>query len=255
MESIFSHPWNLSPQEASKLQEELRKRIILKKGFSKIKRIAGADISFSKGSNKAYAAVIIFSFPDNRRLDEASEALNRMVQGEARRQLEVLEEEYAVGSLSFPYIPGLLTFREGPLLIEAFKKIKIEPDVIIFDGQGIAHPKRLGLATHMGILLDKPTIGCAKSRLIGIYQKPEKKRNSYNLLKDDGEVIGAVLRTKEDVSPVFISPGHKIDLKSSIEIVLKCLRGYRLPEPTRQAHILVNRLRTEDSETVGQSGS
>ena len=169
-----------------------------------------------------------------------------MVQGGARRQLEVLEEQYTTGSLKFPYIPGLLTFREGPLLIEAFKKIKIELDVIIFDGQGIAHPKRLGLATHMGILLDKPTIGCAKSRLIGTYEEPEKGNGSYNLLKDSGEVIGAVLRTKEDVSPVFISPGHRIDLKSSIEIVLKCLRNHRLPEPTRQAHLLVNKLRTQD---------
>jgi len=224
VESVFSHSWNVSPQEASKLQEELRKRIILKKDFSKIKKIAGADISFSKGSNRTYTAVIVFSFPE----------------------LKILEEEYTIGSLSFPYIPGLLTFREGPLLVEAFKKIKIEPDVIIFDGQGIAHPKRLGLATHMGILLDKPTIGCAKSKLIGTYQEPEKGKGFYSLLKDSGEVIGAVLRTKEDVSPVFVSPGHKIDLKSAIEIVLKCLRGYRLPEPTRQAHILVNKLRMEN---------
>lgn len=241
MKQAFSHPWNVSPYEAIKLQEKLRRRIILKKNFSEVKRITGADISFSKGSNRAYAAVVIFSFPGNRRLDEASEA---------RRQLEILEEQHAIGNLSFPYIPGLLTFREGPLLIEAFKKIKIEPDVIIFDGQGIAHPKRLGLATHMGILLDKPTIGCAKSRLIGTYKEPEKKIGSHSLLRDDGEIIGAVLRTREDVSPVFVSPGHRIDLKSSIEIVLECLRGYRLPEPTRQAHLLVNRLRIEDSETV-----
>ncbi len=224
MKPVFSHSWDLSPQEAIKLQEELKEKIILKKGFSKIKRIAGADISFSKKSNRAYAAVIVFSFPE----------------------LEILEEEYTIGNLSFPYIPGLLTFREGPLLIETFKKIKIEPDVIIFDGQGIAHPKRLGLATHMGILLDKPTIGCAKSKLIGTYQEPEREKGSYSLLKDDGEIIGAVLRTKEDVSPVFVSPGHKIDLKSSIEIVLECLRGYRLPEPTRQAHLLVNKLRIKE---------
>ncbi len=228
MEPVFSHPWNLSPQEAIKLQEELRKRVVLKKGFSKIKRIAGADISFSKKSNNAYAAVIVFSFPE----------------------LKILEEEYAIGDLSFPYIPGLLTFREGPLLLEAFKKVRSEPDVIIFDGQGIAHPKRLGLATHMGILLDKPTIGCAKSRLIGIYEEPEKKRGAYSLLKDGDEIIGAVLRTREDVSPVFISPGHKIDLKSSIEMVSKCLRGHRLPEPTRQAHLLVNRLRAEDRQRL-----
>ncbi len=224
MKPVFSHSWDVSPQEASKLQEELRKRIILKKGFSKTERIAGADISFSKKSNRAYAVVIVFSFPE----------------------LKILEEQRAIGSLKFPYIPGLLTFREGPLLVEAFKKIKIEPDVIIFDGQGIAHPKRLGLATHMGILLDKPTIGCAKSKLIGTYQEPEREKGSYSLLKDDGEIIGAVLRTKEDISPIFVSPGHRIDLKSSIEIVLKCLRGYRLPEPTRQAHLLVNRLRTQD---------
>ena len=215
MKPVFSHPWNLSPQEAIKLQKE---------DFSEVKRIAGADISFSQKTSRAYAAVIIFSFPE----------------------LKIVEEEYTIGNLSFPYIPGLLTFREGPLLIEVFKKIKIEPDVIIFDGQGIAHPKKLGLATHMGILLNKPAIGCAKSRLIGTYQEPKREKNSYSLLKDDGEVIGAVLRTREDVSPVFVSPGHKIDLKGSIKIVLKCLRGYRLPEPTRQAHLLVNRLRIKE---------
>jgi deoxyribonuclease V len=226
VKQVFSHPWNVSPQEAIKLQEELRKNIVLKNDFSKVKSVAGADISFSRKSDKAYAAVIVFSL----------------------LELKKLEEQYTIGSLSFPYIPGLLTFREGPLLVETFKKIKIEPDVIIFDGQGIAHPKRLGLATHMGILLDKPTIGCAKSRLIGTYEEPRKKRSSYSLLKDEGEVIGAVLRTRENVSPVFISPGHKIDLKSSVEIVLKCLQGYRLPEPTRQAHLLVNRLRTENGE-------
>lgn len=224
MKPVFSHPWNLSPQEAIKLQEKLRKRIILEKDFSEIKRIAGADISFSKKSDKAYTAVIVFSFPE----------------------LEILEEQYAIGRLIFPYIPGLLTFREGPLLIETFKKIKIEPDVIIFDGQGIAHPKRLGLATHIGILLDKPTIGCAKSKLIGTYQEPEREKGSYTFLEDDGEIIGAVLRTRENVSPVFISPGYRIDLRESIEIVLKCLGGYRLLEPTRQAHILVNKLRTQD---------
>jgi len=236
VKQVFSHPWSLSPQEAIKLQKELRKRIIQKKGFSRVQRIAGADISFSKKSYRAYAVVIVFSFPGNRRL------------GEARRQLEILEEQHTIGNLSFPYIPGLLTFREGPLLIKAFKKIKIEPDVIIFDGQGIAHPRRLGLATHMGILLDKPTIGCAKSRLIGTYQEPEREKNSYSLLKGDSEIIGAVLRTREETSPVFVSPGHKIDLESSIEIVLKCLRSYRLPEPTRQAHILVNKLRMENRE-------
>ncbi|MBU4128486.1 deoxyribonuclease V [bacterium] len=226
MKQVFSHPWNVSPREAIKLQEELKEKIILKKGFSEIKRIAGADISFSKKSNRAYSAVIIFSFPE----------------------LEILEEQHTIGNLSFPYIPGLLTFREGPLLIEAFKKIKIKPDVIIFDGHGIAHPKRLGLATHMGILLDKPTIGCAKSKLIGTYREPERKKGSYSLLKDDGEIIGAALRTRENVSPVFISPGHRIDLKGSIEIVLECLRGYRLPEPTRQAHLLVNKMRGENRE-------
>jgi len=189
VKQAFFHPWDLSPQEASKLQEELREKIILKIGVPKVKRIAGADISFSQKTSRAYAAVIVFSFPDNRRLDEESEA---------RRQLEILEEQHTIGNLTFPYIPGLLTFREGPLLIEAFKKIKIEPDIIIFDGQGIAHPKRLGLATHMGILLDKPTIGCAKSRLIGTYQKPEREKNSYSLLRDDGEIIGK--------NPVWIFP-------------------------------------------------
>ncbi|MDY7037283.1 MAG: endonuclease V, partial [Thermodesulfobacteriota bacterium] len=144
------------------------------------------------------------------------------------------------------YIPGLLTFREAPILLQAFRKIKIYPDVVLFDGQGIAHPRRFGLASHMGLLLDLPAVGCAKTLLIGKAGPVGKKAGSFSYLQNNGEVIGAVLRTRSNIKPVFISPGHKITLDECINIVLKCIHHYRLPEPTRQAHILVNKFRMDD---------
>ncbi|MCD5390332.1 deoxyribonuclease V [candidate division NPL-UPA2 bacterium] len=206
------HPWNVSPQEASRIQTELAKKIILEKKFREVKRIAGADISFS--GDRAYAGVIIFSFPD----------------------LRIIEKQQATAQVSFPYIPGLLAFREGPALLSTFEKVEVEPDLIIFDAQGLAHPRRMGLATHLGIILDMPSIGCAKSRLVGSCQSPGEEVGAYSLLEDGGETIGAVVRTKEGVKPIFVSIGHKTDLESSIKMVLDCGRGYRLPEPSRLAH-------------------
>jgi len=217
------HQWDIPPQEAMKIQSQLREELILENGFDKIDKIAGADISYSKGCNELYAAVLVFSYPS----------------------LAVIERAEAVATIDFPYIPGLLAFREGPPLLKAFEKIEQEPDLIIFDGQGIAHQRGLGIATHMGILLDKPTIGCAKSRLVGEYKKPDLEAGSNTPLVYKGRVIGAVVRTKDNIEPVFVSPGFKIDVKTSVDIVLSCCQKYKLPEPSRQAHILANRFRVE----------
>jgi len=211
MDHYHLHPWNVNTVEAKHIQRTLRERLFKGKplALNKVKRLAAADLAFSEG--KAFAVVAVFKFPS----------------------LELIEVQKASKKIAFPYVPGLLTFREGPCLIDAFEKIKNEPDVIIFDGQGEAHPERMGIATHMGILFDKPSIGCAKSRLIGIYKEPKKAAGSYTPLFYNEGVVGAVLRTRDGVKPLFISPGFKIDLESSIKIVLSCCKGKRNPEPIR----------------------
>jgi len=217
------HSWKVSPQEAIKIQKDLKSNISLKKSFSKIDKIAGADVSYYQ--NKMIAGVIIFEFPN----------------------LKAIEKQFFISPVNFPYIPGLLTFREGLSILAAFKKIKNEPDIILFDGQGIAHPRRMGIATHLGLFLDKPTIGCAKSRLSGKYTTVGEKKGDYAPLKEGKEVLGAGLSTRKGVKPIFVSPGHKIDLPNSIEIVLKCIVKYRLPLPVREAHIFVNQIRNDFS--------
>jgi len=182
------HSWEVSPQEAIKIQKDLKSNISLKKSFSKIDKIAGVDVSYYQ--NKMIAGVIIFEFPN----------------------LKIIEKQSFVSSINFPYIPGLLTFREGPSILSAFKKIKNEPDIILFDGQGIAHPRRMGIATHLGLFLNRPTIGCAKSRLSGKYTSVGEEKGDYTPLKEGEEVLGVVLRTRKGVKPIFLSPGHKIDL-------------------------------------------
>lgn len=209
------HPWKVSFAEAVRIQNDLRKQLILREELVNPRLVAGADVSYSKKSNRFYAVVIVFSFPE----------------------MIPIEEIEANRSVEFPYIPGLLSFREIPVILEAFRKIKNIPDVVIVDGQGIAHPRGLGLASHLGLILDLPTVGCAKKRLTGQYQEVADKAGSYEFLRVNGNAVGAALRTKKGVKPVFVSPGHRIDLTSSIELVLKTTRGYRLPEPTRQAHI------------------
>ena len=207
------HPWDVTPKEAIKIQTDLRKRIVRRDSFDKIRVIAGADVSFDKNKSEGYGGVITYSFPD----------------------LKEIERRCARAKINFPYIPGLLTFREAPVLLKSFAALKTEPDVIIFDGQGLAHFRRMGLATHMGILLNKPTLGCAKSRLIGTFEDPGEDAGCYSPLLDNGETIGAVLRTRQRVNPVFISQGNMISFKTCIKIVLKCVDGYRIPRPTREA--------------------
>lgn len=218
------HRWNLVYHEAVKVQETLRKGLIFKKLRRKVRLVAGADVSYARNDNRLYAAVVIMTFPD----------------------LSLVKHKVAQDKVCFPYIPGLLSFREAPVLLKAFKKIGTTPDVVLFDGQGTAHPRGLGLASHMGLFLDIPTIGCAKTLLIGESGPVGKKAGSFTYLKNKEEIIGAVVRTKSGIKPVIISPGHRITLDESINIVLQCVGRYRLPEPIRQAHLLVNKVRIDD---------
>ena len=209
------HPWNVTPVEAAKIQKDLKKQVSLIDDFNKIERVGGVDVNYKKGSGKATAAAVVLSFPG----------------------LEVWETQVVEGEVSFPYVPGLFSFREIPLLIPALEKLKTTPQVMLVDGQGIAHPQRMGLAVHLGILMNIPTIGCAKSRLLGTHENPSKKKGAFTNLYDQGEIIGAVVRTRTDISPVYVSIGHKISLPTALEIVLKCTTKFRIPEPLRAAHI------------------
>jgi deoxyribonuclease V len=223
MKYLKLHAWNVDYKKAVEIQERLKKSIILKGSAKNCKLIAGADVSYTKGSEIFYASVVVFNL----------------------QTMERVEEVTASGKVDFPYIPGLLSFRESPILLKAFAKIKSEPDVIILDAQGIAHPRGIGLASHIGLLLDKSSIGCAKTRLIGEYNEVGEEAGCHSQLTVKDKIVGAVLRTRKNVKPVFVSPGHKIDLKTSIALILKTCRGYRLPEPVRQAHNLVKRTATD----------
>jgi len=218
------HPWDVTPEEAVKIQKALA-RLVVKDGKpDRLRYIAGIDVSMNRFDRFGYAAVVVFSYPE----------------------LEVVEVASSKREITFPYIPGLLSFRETPIIAEALEKLKTEPDVIFLDGQGIAHPRRFGIASHIGVLLDKPTIGVAKTRLVGEYEEPPSEKGAWSPLKDKGEVIGAVLRTKNRVKPVFVSTGHRISLEEAVKLTLSVARGYRIPEPTRIAHITVNRIRRDE---------
>ncbi len=219
------HRWDVTYREAIAIQEELQGRLILRDHRlpDPLRTVAGADISYDRGSDLFFAAVILMSYPE----------------------LTFLEEAAFSARVSFPYIPGLLTFREGPPLIAAFAKLSRQPDFILFDGQGIAHPRGIGLAAHLGLILDRPAIGCAKSRLVGTHAAVGEHRGEWTGLIHQERKVGAVLRTRDRIKPVFVSQGHRIGLEKSVTLVLSCCRGYRAPEPTRQAHLAVNRLRME----------
>ena len=170
--------------------------------------------------------------------------------------LEVVETQTVAGRMSFPYVPGLLSFREGPLLLQAFKRLRMDPHLIFFDGQGIAHPRGIGLASHMGLLLDRPSLGCAKSRLFGTSAEPDREAGSRTALYDSsGLQIGVTLRTRTGVKPIFVSPGHRVGMKAAAQWALRVGGGYRIPEPIRQAHLLVNRRRIELLGAQGNKSS
>jgi deoxyribonuclease V len=208
--------WQIDIKQAKRLQIQLAQKVSQKNELTDIHLIAGSDISSPDSSGIARAAVVVLEYPG----------------------LNVAEIQIIEGKLNFPYIPGLLSFRESPLLVAAFKKLSLKPNILLVDGQGIAHPRRLGIASHLGLLLDIPTIGCAKSRLCG-WHKPliEENLGSCTDLIDDDAIIGTILVTKLKVKPIFISIGHKIDLPTAIFWVKECLKGYRLPEPCRLAHL------------------
>ena len=245
------HSWNVSTEEAIQIQEALRGRIILKNTFLKVhpvrnssralnpariilgsnstrggtaeqrgiisngvKTIGGGDVAYSKNGNHLFGAMVVLSFPS----------------------MEILDMATVEGKTPFPYIPSLLSFREGPILINIFRNLKIKPEVLMVDGQGIAHPRGMGLASHMGLWFNLPSIGCAKTPLLDQFISPGPLRGSYEWIRREGKKVGAVLRTKDKVNPLFVSPGHRIDLKTSIQLVLESCQGFRIPEPLRKAH-------------------
>lgn len=227
------HDLDLSPTAARRLQGELASRVV--EGppldLADVRYVAGADVSTE--GDKAYATVVVLDFPG----------------------LSPVEVQGFEAELTFPYVPGLLAFREIPSVAGALEKVQAPVDAVIFDAQGRAHPRRMGLASHLGIFLDVPSVGCAKSRLTGRYEEPGQEKGSATDLVDRGEVIGKVLRTRENVSPVYVSVGNRTDLDGAVELVLACSPKYRLPETSRQAHNAANRLRRGEDEGSPSEGS
>jgi deoxyribonuclease V len=207
------HEWSLKQNEAKALQRELAKRVVREDRLDEVRYIAGVDMAINEISGMARAAVVLLSYP----------------------ALEIVEQHVYEEPLRMPYIPGLLSFREMPCILGAVDLLKQQPELVMVDGQGIAHPRRLGIASHLGLWLDLPTIGCAKSILTGHHVPLSEEVGSWVPLEADGEVIGAVLRTRARVKPMIISLGHRISLETSLRYVLACGKGYRLPEPTRLA--------------------
>ncbi len=210
-----THRWDVTPQEAMQIQRDLADRVIVLDQMGPLRYVAGVDVGFEGEDNKiSRAAVVVLSFP------------------------RLVPVDYAVARwpVVFPYVPGLLAFREAPVILRALENIKTEPNLIIVDGHGRAHPRRMGIACHLGVLLDWPTIGCAKSVLCGEAEEPQNESGAWTPLIDRGEQVGAVLRTRSGTQPVYVSVGHRVSLERAIDLVLACCKGYRLPETTRYAH-------------------
>ncbi len=216
------HRWNLSPSAAVRLQERLAGQVRVEPLGRAVEVVAGADMAFSPDGRRCVAAVVVYDL----------------------RRDAIVEEAVAWRDARFPYVPGLLSFREAPAVLAAARKLRTVPDAFLFDAQGLAHPRRFGLAAHAGVLLDMPAIGCAKSRLCGTHDEPPYRAGGHVPLIHRGECIGAVLRTRDGVRPVYVSVGHRVTLDDAIDVVLACVRGFRLPEPARRAHILAERCRT-----------
>ena len=214
MELKNLHSWNLSTSQAIEKQKQLAKMVSTNNEIHDVRYVAGVDISAGRAGKTAAGAAVLLNYPE----------------------LEIVDVQVARGTLDFPYVPGLLSFREMPLTLAACERLSIKPDLILVDGQGIAHPRRFGIASHLGLFLDIPTIGCAKSLLCGKTEEPGNSPGDYSLIKDRDEIIGATRRTRPGVKPVYVSTGHKTDLQNAIHWVMRCCKGYRLPEPTRLAH-------------------
>ena len=218
MKLYHAHPWDLDYRGAVAVQESLRGLVVREDRLATVRRVAGVDVGFEVRNTVTRAAVAVLKFPD----------------------LERLCETIARKPTTFPYIPGLLSFREIPAVLYALAGLGRLPDLILCDGQGYAHPRRFGIASHLGVLLDRPTIGVAKSRLIGTHDEVPDERGAWTALVDQGEVIGAVLRTRAGVNPVYVSIGHRVSLPTAIDYVMRCTTRYRLPETTRAAHRLAS---------------
>jgi len=217
------HPWAVSVQDAFRIQKELTRKLVLEDDSGDPEFVAGVDVAFDRKRDLLYAAVVV--------LDAET--------------MELVERVSAAQQPVFPYVPGLLTFREGPVVLQAYEQLNHTPDLVMFDGQGIAHPRGLGLAAHIGVLLDKPSIGCAKSRLVGEFKEPKQKRGAMRTLSLHKKKVGVVLRTKDNTKPLFVSPGHRISVETAAQRVLEAAQGYRLPEPTRLAHTEAARAKFE----------
>lgn len=215
------HNWNLTIQEARSLQIKLSSMLCFENEALHYDVVAGADVAYLKKTNECVAACVLYSVSKKK----------------------ILETVFSIEETKFPYIPGLLSFREAPVLINTFKRFQQDFHVAMFDGHGIAHPRRFGLASHIALWLDKPTVGCAKSKLVGNYNMPADEAGSWTELHDKDELIGSVLRTKKSVKPVFVSVGNGLTLMQAIAVTMECSIGYRIPEPIRAAHNLVNRLK------------
>lgn len=218
MEIKTLHDWPMSTVDAKAIQEKFRGKVVRSSSLKKVSLVAGVDIGFENQGKITRAAIAALSFPE----------------------LQLVEKIIIRTKTTFPYIPGYLSFREVPAALQAFAKLKNIPDLVLCDGQGIAHPRRFGLACHLGLWIQLPTIGVAKSRLIGTYKEPGSRKGSWEPLTDKGQQIGAVLRTRDNVSPVYVSIGHKVDLPTAIQFTLDCTTRYRLPETTRWAHKLAS---------------
>ncbi len=216
--------WPVNITEARKIQDEYRNKVKIAPIGKSPDYIAGVDAAFF--DDKIIGVACLYKYPE----------------------IVPLEDSCVIEKTAFPYIPGYLSFREGPAIINALRDLKRKPDIILFDGQGIAHPKRLGIASQIGAILDMPAIGCAKSRLVGEYEEPGCKKGDWSPLTYGGEAVGAVLRTRDGVRPVFVSPGHRVDLKGSIEIVLGCTGKYRIPEPLRRADMISKKMKKESGQ-------
>ena len=215
------HDWNVTPAQAREIQLRLRCRVIRADRAGRIRRVAGADVALDLRRGRAIAGVILYSFPELRELERAS----------------------ASRPLTFPYVPGLLSFREAPALLAALERLRESLDVLFVDGQGYAHPRRFGIACHLGVLLDLPTIGCAKSRLIGTHEEPPDERGKSAPLYAGKEIIGAVVRTRAGVKPIFVSAGHRVSLARAVKLTLAVCEGLRIPKPTREADHFVERIK------------
>lgn len=212
LKPVIVHRWDITPTEAQALQRDLARRLILEDVHGPWRTVAGVDVSVKQ--DRARAAVVVLAYPS----------------------MEEIACSTAERPVAFPYVPGLLSFREAPVVLEALEHLEILPDVLLFDGQGYAHPRRLGIASHIGVILDHPAVGCAKSRLWGNCEELSAERGSQVPLMDGEEIIGVAVRTRTGVKPVYVSPGHRVSFQSAVELVLTCTKGFRLPEPIRRAH-------------------